>query len=186
VNQFVKKVPLICLFLFASAGAGFADERTDADAKSKPKGICAVSCVEPIATSDADGVIDVLKATTKALADHDFTALASHLDVNCTTYNESTHKLVVGRDAIIKDVKANVEAEERKLKVPPISFTIDHPYAMVTGDQAVVTFVLIKEIGGANPVKFASHTSDVFIKRDGQWKKLHFCGGGWKKMKEAT
>ena len=182
--QLIKKLPLICLFLLASAGAGFADEKFDA--KTKPKAICAVSCVEPIATSDADGVIDVLKAITKALADHDFAALASHLDVNCTTYNESTHKLVVGRDAIINDVKASVEAEERKLKVPPISFTIDHPYVIVTGDQAVVTFVLIKEIGGANPVKFASHTSDVFIKRDGQWKKLHFCGDAWKKMKEAT
>jgi hypothetical protein len=63
---------------------------------------------------------------------------------------------------------------------PTIAFTIDHPYAIVTGNQAVVTFVLIKEIGGEHPMKFECHCSDVFIKRDGEWKKLHFCGDAWK------
>ena len=90
---------------------------------------------------------------------------------------------MVGRDNIVSDVKAKVAAEEARLKAPPISYTIDHPYVIVTGSQAVVTFVLVKEIGGAHPARFESHCSDVFVKRDGQWKKLHFCGEGWKENK---
>jgi limonene-1,2-epoxide hydrolase len=167
----------MCLLLASSSGVALAGEKTDKTT------VCAVSCVESEVSPDQQGVIDVIKAITKALADKDYVALASYLDPHCTTYNDETKKLVVGRDNIISDVREKVAGEEARLKVPTIAFTIDHPYAIVTGNQAVVTFVLIKEIGGAHPAKFESHCSDVFIKRDGDWKKLHFCGETWKEVK---
>lgn len=143
---------------------------------------CAVSMSQPISTADTTAVIDVVKKITRALADHDFKSMSEYLDPHCTTYDEGTHKLVVGREAVIKDVKEKVAAEEARLKVPTISFTIDHPYAQIDGDRAIVTFVLIKEIGGKEPAKFESRCSDIFVKRDGQWKKLHYCGDNWKKL----
>ncbi|MDR3612738.1 MAG: nuclear transport factor 2 family protein [Candidatus Obscuribacterales bacterium] len=183
MNYSIPKYSLLSLLLLAPSGIAMASEYSDVQPK---KSICSVSCLEPTVDGDADSILDVLKAITRALADHDFKALASHLDANCTTYDENTRKMVVGRDNIIKDVKESIESEERRLKIPPISYVIDHPYVRVTGDQAVVTFVLIKEIGGAKPMKFESHTSDVFIKRDGQWKKLHFCGDAWKKVQDSS
>jgi ABC-type Zn uptake system ZnuABC Zn-binding protein ZnuA len=177
VTQLIKSITLLCLFLTASSVVVSAEEGAG------KKTVCAVSCVDPDISTDSKAVIDVIKAITKALAAKDYPAMTRYMDPNCTTYDENLHKLVVGRDNIISDVKAKVAADEARLKVPTIGFTIDHPYAIVTGNQAVVTFVLIKEIGGDHPVKFEEHCSDVFIKRDGEWKKLHFCGEGWKEMK---
>jgi hypothetical protein len=175
--QLIKNITLLCLLLAASTGVVLAGDKTDKAT------VCAVSCVDPDASADSKSVVDVIKAITKGLAEKDYAAMTNYMDPNCTTYDENLHKLVVGRDNIISDVKAKVAAEEARLKVPTIAFTIDHPYVIVTGNQAVATFVLIKEIGGAHPVKFEEHCSDVFIKRDGEWKKLHFCGEGWKEVK---
>jgi ketosteroid isomerase-like protein len=103
--------------------------------------------------------------------------MSFYLDPKCTTYDENTKKLVVGREAIIADIKANVASQGRS-----VSFTIDRPFVRVDGDRAIVTFVLIKETGGSSPAKFESHVSDVFVRRDGAWKKLHFFGEEWKKV----
>ena len=133
--------------------------------------------------TDSEQVIEVVRGITKALADHDYAAMAGYMDENCSCYNEHTKKLVTGREAVIADVRANVEAEERRLKIPPIGFTIDHPYARVSGETATVNFVLVKEIAGEHPAKFKSHCTDVLVKRNGQWKKLLFRGDDWKPVK---
>jgi hypothetical protein len=181
MNQLIKTIALLCLFLTVSSLVALAGEETDK--KNDKKAVCSVSCVNPDACADSQSVIDVIKAITKALADKDYAKMTTYMDPNCTTYDSNLHKLVVGRDNIISDVKAKIAADEAKLKVPTVGFTIDHPYAIVTGNQAVVTFVLIKQIGGEHPIKFEEHCSDVFIKRDGDWKKLHFCGEGWTEIK---
>lgn len=139
--------------------------------------ICAVNCVKPMEDKDSQSVIETLKLITRALADQDFKAMSFYLDPKCTTYDENTKKLVVGREAIIADIKANVASQGRS-----VSFTIDRPFVRVDGDRAIVTFVLIKETGGSSPAKFESHVSDVFVRRDGAWKKLHFFGEEWKKV----
>lgn len=143
---------------------------------------CAISCSQPM-ESNCETIVAVLKTTTRAVAEKDFVELAKHLDENCTTYDVCTKKTVVGRENIIANVKAKIAAEEKRLKVPTIAFTIDQPFAKITGDKAVVTFILKKEVGGTNPAVFESHVTDVFVKRDGSWKKLYFCGGNWKRVK---
>jgi hypothetical protein len=105
------------------------------------------------------------------------------MEENCSCYCAHTGKLITGRENIIADVKANVAAEERRLKVPAIRFTVDHPYANVTGDTATVNFVLVKEIGGDHPARYKSSCTDVLIKRNGQWKKLLFRGEPYKQVK---
>ena len=166
-----------CLFILADSEVALAEAET--------KDACSVSFGKVMSDEtnvEAEKVIDVLKAITKTLADHDFKKMAGYMDANCSTYDESTHKLVVGSDAIVKDVEKNVKAEELRLKTPPINFTVDRPFVAVNGDRAVVSFVLIKEVAGPQPAKYESHCSDVFVKRQGEWKKLHFCGDAWKKI----
>lgn len=143
--------------------------------------ICAVTCSEPM-ESTCETIINTLKNAYKAIGNKDYNELEKYLDENCTTYDATTKKTVVGRKAIIESVKAKMEAEEKRLKTPAISFHIDHPFAKITGDKAVVTFVLKKEVGGANPATFENHVTDVFVRREGQWKKLHYCGRGWKRI----
>lgn len=179
MSKWTRRLLLFCLMQTLASGTVLA-EPTQPEA---PK--CDVSLDKPMqdSSSDAQSVIEVLTAITKALAAHDFKAMAAHLDQNCTTYDETTHKLVAGRDAIVKDVEAKVIEEEQRLKSPPLNFTVEKPYVRITGNQAVVTFVLVKEIGGATPAKYESHCSDVFVKRNGEWKKLHYCGDAWKQVK---
>ena len=170
---------LLSLLFLSTASPAIAGELLSDNQKSST---CAISCSQPMENT-CDTIIAVLKATTKAVADKDYVELAKYLDENCTTYDVCTKKTVVGRENIIANVKAKIAAEEKRLKVPAISFTIDQPFAKINGDKAVVTFVLKKEVGGVNPAIFESHVTDVFVKRDGEWKKLHYCGGDWKRVK---
>lgn len=151
------------------------------DTSNKGPSICALTCSEPMA-ADCDSIINTLKEAYKTLGNKDYAGLEKFLDENCTTYDASTKKTVVGRKAILESVKAKMESEEKRLKTPAVSFHIDRPFAKITGDKAVVTFVLKKEVGGAHPATFENHVTDVFVKRDGQWKKLHYCGRGWKRI----
>ncbi|QQR57366.1 MAG: nuclear transport factor 2 family protein [Candidatus Melainabacteria bacterium] len=167
------------MVLVSITGPAVAGENSNEITKSAN---CAISCSQPMENT-CETIIAVLKATTRAVAEKDYVELAKYLDENCTTYDVCTKKTVVGRENIIANVKAKIAAEEKRLKVPAIAFTIDQPFAKITGDKAVVTFVLKKEVGGANPAVFESHVTDVFVKRDGDWKKLHYCGGDWKRVK---
>jgi len=153
----------------------------DAEESTKVSSACKISCSEPMAET-CQTVMTTLQNVYKAIGNKDYVELAKYLDDNCTTYDATTKKTVVGRDAIVQSVKAKLEAEEKRLKTPAISFHIDQPFAKITGDKAVVTFILKKEIGGASPATFENHVTDVFVKRDGEWKKLHFCGSGWKRI----
>lgn len=178
--QKIGPTVLASIFAMSCCSATFAQEQA---AKSDAPA-CSVNMIEPTQSgAESEGAIELVRNITRALADHDYVALGGYMDENCSCYNEHTGKLVSGRDAIVKDVKTRLEAEERRLKVPPISFTIDHPYARVSGDTATVNFVLVKEIGGVHPAKFQQHCTDVLVKREGKWKKLMFRGDEWKVVK---
>jgi len=172
-------------FLFGCPQPSLAQETAKAVLVNSALPPCAVKMVDPTQSgADSDKIVEILRGITKALADHDFTGMSKFMDENCSCYNEHTKKLVTGRDNIIADVKTNVEAEEHRLKVPPIEYTVDHPYVRVTGsDTATVNFVLIKKIGGARPQQYESHCTDVFMKHDGEWKKVLFRGDDWKQVK---
>jgi hypothetical protein len=143
---------------------------------------CKVHCVEPsTACSESEQVVETLKAMIKALTTGDLNAYESYLDEGCTTFDERTKKLIVGKQAVIEDMKAKFQRYGPDGVTPLLSYTIDHPYARVTGDTAVVTFVAMRELGGPHPVKEKSHVTDVFVKHDGKWKKLHY-RGMWKRV----
>ncbi|HEY9720221.1 MAG TPA: nuclear transport factor 2 family protein [Trichormus sp.] len=145
---------------------------------------CQISCVSPFPTdAEGDRVIAVVKNITKALADRKFDDMLTYMDEQCTTYDGNTKRTVVGRDAIVADVKLKIAAEEAKSNAPIVSYEIDRPFAQVNGDTAVVCFVLVKDVGGAHPTKYAEHCTDVFVKRGQDWKKLNFRSDTWKRCK---
>ena len=146
---------------------------------------CAVTSVAPYSCDEeASKVVALVEKITRALAHRDFNAMAQYMDERCTTYDESTRKLVVGRDAVIADVKRKLKEEEQRVHEPITQFTIDRPFARIKGDEAVVCFVLIKELGGQHPKRYESGCTDIFVKKDGEWKKLHYRGDDWKLIKD--
>ena len=102
------------------------------------------------------------------------------MDDDCTTFDEASKTLIVGKKAVLDDLKQKIHGWEVS-DSPLISYTMDHPYAKVNGDMAVVSFVAIKAFGGKHPQEFKSHCTDIFKKENGKWKKLHY-RSNWKEV----
>lgn len=141
-----------------------------------------VKCVDPHACcSESEKVIETLRAMVDALNQGDLAAYESYLDEHCTTVDESSKRHVVGRQAVMADLRRKVEELSPTGPTPLLSYTIDHPYAKVHGDTAVVNFVAIKEIGGKHPYKMRCKAFDIFVKHGNEWKKSYF-RGRWEKV----
>jgi len=143
---------------------------------------CEAKCIEPhAACAESAKVIDTLQELANAVNKHDLTAIAEYLDESVTTFDEGSKKLVVGKDAVLADLKTKLERFSLAGDSPLLSYTIVHPYAQVNGNTAVVTFTALREFGGTNPHKEKCNATDIFVKVNDKWKKLHY-RGRWKKI----
>ncbi|MBZ0185441.1 MAG: nuclear transport factor 2 family protein [Candidatus Obscuribacterales bacterium] len=141
-----------------------------------------VSCSNPhAACSESEVVIDTLKKIAAAYTSGDFVEFEKYLDDGVTTFDKRSKKLLVGREAVMTELKKRWH-ESHIGKDPVVSYKIEHPYARVDGDTAVVTFHATKVIGGEKHGTFESECTDVFVRKDGSWKKLHY-KSDWKKIK---
>lgn len=181
---------LIALSTSASQIAVAADTTTSTQAPSKeesssslkPNEPCKISCVNPhTCCAESEKVLEVLQTLVKAYSSGDLKTYEEYLDEHCTTFCENTHKFISGKANVLNDMKTKFEKYAPGGPTPLVSFTIDQPYAKVTGDTAVVTFIAFREIGGKHPYKEKSSVTDVFVKHNGTWKKLHY-RGAWKKV----
>lgn len=133
-----------------------------------------VACMNPHAScEESEKVIETLKHMSHLYSEGKFDELSNYMDDSCTTFDEKNNKLIVGKDAIINDIKTRWTATHTASS-PIVSYTINHPYAQVTGDQAVVTFEAVKTVGGAHPETHVARCTDIFVKKDGVWKKSHY------------
>ncbi len=143
---------------------------------------CEAKCIEPhAACAESAKVIDTLQELANAVNKHDLTAIAEYLDDSVTTFDEGSKKLVVGKEAVLADLKTKLDRFALTGDNPLLSYTIVHPYAQVSGNTAVVTFTALREFGGTNPHKEKCNATDVFVKVGDKWKKLHY-RGRWKKL----
>lgn len=162
-------IPLLTVVVMSSSPAR-ADE-------------CKISCIEPHAKcSESEKVIETLKTLTAAVNKRDFERIGEFLDDGCTTFDKGSRKLIVGKQAVMDDIKRRAHEHDAQSAEPLVSFTIDHPFAQVDGDTAVVTFVAYKEYGGKQPRKMESRCTDIFVRRGDTWKKLHY-RSDWKRAK---
>lgn len=142
---------------------------------------CKISCVDPHACcAESEKVLDVLQQLVKAYSSGNLKTYEEYLDESCTTFDENTHKLISGKNNVMSDLKAKFERYAPNGPTPLLSFTIDHPYAKVSGDTAVVTFIAFREVGGKHPYKEKCNVTDIFIKHGDSWKKMHY-RGAWKR-----
>jgi hypothetical protein len=176
-----KLIPAAALTL-ALSGTSFYGARAAEDAKS-PVGAstCMVTCHDPHpACRESARVIDTLNKLTQLINEGDFAAMGEYFDDGVTTFNEDTKKLIIGKEAVMADIKQRYE-RQHKSDGHLLSYTIDSPYAEVNGNRAVVTFIAKKVLSGLHPVDMESHSTEVFIKEGDKWKTLHY-RGAWKKV----
>jgi len=145
------------------------------------EGSTTFKCIDPhAACSESEQVLETLKAYVQAASRSDFVTCAKYMDDGCTTFDDTTKELIVGKQAVLDDLKKRLIRYSSK-DDPLILYTIEHPYAKVTGDLAVVTFCSTKKFGGIKPKVFQSRCTDIFQKEDGIWKKVHY-RSAWKEV----
>ena len=143
---------------------------------------CKINTTAPhAACSESAQVLGVVQDIYKSLSEHDLDAVGKHIDENCTKFDQATGKLIVGRKAILEDMKEQLEKVAPGTKTPLLSYTIDRPYAHVKDDTAVVTFTAFKEFGGEHPKKFESHCTDIFKREGSSWMKISY-RSNWKEI----
>lgn len=130
---------------------------------------------------EAEKVIQTLSLYAKAYVSQDYKTCAEYMTENITTFDLGSHKLIVGKEAVLADMKARLDKSAPGTDSPLLSYTIDHPMAQVKGNKACVNCIGIKIYGGKHPRKMESHSNYVFLKEDGKWKKSHFTTD-WKKV----
>jgi len=174
----------LCLLLNLAVCSNIASGQASKDKSTceQEKHDCAVKCVSPHANCpESEKVIETLNLLVKAYSKGDLKTYEEYLDSNCTTFDEGTKNLVVGKQACLNDLKNKFARYAPTGETPLVSMTIEEPYAKVNGNTAVVTFKAIRELGGKHPSKEIAEATDVFVKEGDKWKKLHF-RGRWKKV----
>ena len=170
------------LAIFTACTLSGAPAFAEGESKADGKKICHVKCNDPhAACSESERVIEALQHITRLISQGDFNDLGQHLDADVTTFDDTSKKLVTGRDAVIANLKAKWERAHKRAQNDVVSYTIDSPYAQVKGDTATVTFIARKVIGGPNPATYVSHSTDVFKKEGDRWVAIHYIGS-WKKV----
>jgi len=150
--------------------------------EAKGKQLCHVKCTDPhAACEESQKVIDTLNHLVKAMNEGDFSTVGEYMDENVTTFDEDSKKLLCGREAVLAEMKKRYEKSVAQAAGGAVSYHMEQPYAQVSGDRATVTFLLRKTISGKTPICLESHSTDVFVKHEGKWKKLHY-RGSWKKV----
>jgi hypothetical protein len=184
VNTVRLLVPCLLSGVFLAGTAGLANTAKSpfANADENPTvvtkaGVCEVRCVDPHAYCEqSEQVLQILQKLIVAYSQGDIKTYEKYLDDNCSMFMEGTKQLISGKANVIDHLKQSFTRNLPTGKTPLVSFTIDQPFAKVTNDTCVVTFFATKEIGGAHPHKERAHITDVFVKRDNDWKKLHWSG----------
>jgi ketosteroid isomerase-like protein len=140
---------------------------------------CQINCIDPHPScSESAKVIETVQLMYKAFSEKDLVTVGKYLDENCTTFDEATQKLIKGKTAVLEDMKLKLTQMEDE-DSPLVSYTIDNPYAQVTGDTAVVSFTAIKKLGGKDPHTMESHCTDIFKKEGDKWLRMHY-RSNWK------
>lgn len=151
-------------------------------APSRASTVCQIECGEPLAMCrEGEKVIEVLKLLADAFARGDLTTYEKYLDDGCTTFDQASKRLIVGKQAVLEYLKERFQQFGPESETPLLSYKIEHPYAKVTGDIAIVTFVAVTQVGGKHPYTAENHITDIFVRNGNSWKKLHY-RGHWRKL----
>jgi len=155
------------------------------DTKSDAAPVCKISFVDPHTNcKESECVIETLRTIFEAYGKHDMKTVAQYIAEDCTGFGEN-HKLIIGKEAVLEHITHNIEERAEIKDSPLLSYTIERPYAQVTGDTAIVTFIAYKQYGGKHPRKLCSHSTDIFVKRDGKWLKSHY-RNNWREVSLAS
>ncbi len=130
---------------------------------------------------EAPAVLETVKAMAKASARGSQEQYRACLDDDCTVFDESNKKMLVGKDAAVAAMMKEFNADGSPEKHRTVSIRIDQPYVKVAGNSAIVSYHLEKlsTFDGEKPRKRSAFVTQVFIKDGDAWKLSSHTRGQW-------
>ena len=99
---------------------------TDPDQKAPIK----FACINHLAdTAEAEEVIKTMANYSKAYVSQDYKTCAEYMTDGITTFDQRSKRLIVGKDAVLTDMKARLDKSLPDSDSPLLSYTLDHPLA---------------------------------------------------------
>ncbi len=166
----ITVVSLTAIVMFSLSGHVQARE---AQAKSggAPPGQLQVELVD-VDVTDKDGaeVMAALKKLLHALALRDAAQVGSCLSDDVTVFDVRNSRFIYGKDSVLEHVKKNVIGSDGSRPVRRL--TVYRPFVSVKGDMAMVSFKATKEMGGEGTITLESWCSEVYERKNGEWRVL--------------
>lgn len=123
-------------------------------------------------STDKEGadVIDALKKLLHGLAIRDVAQVGNCLSDDVTVFDVRNNRFIYGKEQVLAHVKKNVIGSDGNSPVKRL--TVYRPFVHVKGDMAMVSFKATKEMGGASPTTLESWCSEVYERKNGEWRVL--------------
>ncbi|HEY9715940.1 MAG TPA: nuclear transport factor 2 family protein [Trichormus sp.] len=178
-NQMSYSLPKFVLTLCLGLTIAVALPSTPAAAEGA-SGQIEVELVGASASSkEAGDVLDALQQLLQGLGQRNLDQIGGCLGDDVTMFDDHSHHVVFGKQAVLDHVKSNVIGTDAVSPVKHIS--VYYPFVDVKGDTAMVSFRAVKEMADSHHTKLESWCSEVFELKNGKWLVLQL-RTGWKPM----
>jgi hypothetical protein len=132
---------------------------------------------------DSEKVLDAFKKLMQGLEQRNTDQIASCLSSEVILFDNRSHNLVSGKDAVMNHINKNVLGTATAPAVTDL--TVYNPFVAVKGDTAMVSFRAVKTLAGEKPTQLESWCSEIFEREESDWKVLYF-KSSWKPLSHKT
>ncbi|MGH9548196.1 MAG: nuclear transport factor 2 family protein [Terriglobales bacterium] len=122
--------------------------------------------------SESAQVLDALQKLLQALGRKDINAVGECLSPDVIVLDTRSHNVIFGKKDVLDHISKNVFGTGSKSPVKSIA--VYNPYVDIKGDTAMVSFRAVKGLNDDRDSKLECWCSQVFERKDNQWKVLHF------------
>lgn len=133
---------------------------------------------------EQEQVLSAFKKLMQGLGQRNIETISSCLSSEVIVFDSRSHRLVSGKDAVLDHINKNVLGNDKNA-VAVKDFVVFNPFVDIKGDTAMVSFRAVKTMGGEKPTKMESWCSEVFERKDKEWKVLYF-KSSWKPLSAHT
>jgi ketosteroid isomerase-like protein len=132
--------------------------------------------VKPIVEApDCEEVLATMQNILKALEQGDLDKFGTYLDDDAYLMDAGSKTLTEGKQAVIARFRKEMQGAKHLVRLK-----LYDVFPQVVKDRAIITSSCTKEYDSNPPEILKTRTTDVFVKKDGQWKLVEH-HTNWKK-----
>jgi ketosteroid isomerase-like protein len=132
---------------------------------------------------DSASVLNTFKKLMRNIELKNMDQVGACLSPDVIVFDSRNHNLVSGKDAVLNHISNKIIGTANSPAVK--TFVVYDPFVDVKGDTAMVSFRAVKTLTGGKDTKFESWCSEIFERKDNEWKVLYF-KSSWKPLSGKT